>query len=302
MPCVVCPAELCQEGPLASPTDAGAEGRGILSSAGCGLLRPPSVLPAVAKLRTEAVSSTLLSGREAPGCALPGSGGKPGGKSTSGAGGRRTGCAASPPSGHLLASARSRAMTSSGPSADNASPSDHASRFASSLSVHMSPSVPSMAFITSRSSPRTSAAVGGLGALPTGVLGLEIVGRTGVLALEVDGRGGVGAGDGANGLPAAAGAGGPAAGSPGPRWPPAALPPPGACCGTPNILENSRTAKTFFLAPCYRSEALRARRAAGPTLRPAAPPQWRGTSAERLVEVATEAQRHRWPGAAPLAP
>ena len=31
-------------------------------------------------------------------------------------------------------------------------------------------------------------------------------------------------------------------------------------------------------------------------------PQRRGTSAERLVEVATEAQRHRWPGAAPLAP
>ena len=60
--------------------------------------------------------------------------------------------------------------------------------------------------------------------------------------------------------------------------------------------------KAFFLALYHRSLALRARCAAGPTLRPAAPPQWRGTSAERLVEVATEAQRHRWPGAAPLAP
>ena len=259
MPCVIGPTELCQGGQLASPTVAGAEGRGSLSSAGCELLRPPSVPPVVPKLRYEAASSSmLLSGRGAPGCAPPG------GKSTAGSGGRRTGCAASPPSGQRLAAAESRAMTSSGPSAESASPSVHASA-SSSL-------VPSMAFITSRSSPRTSAGVGVVGALPSGVLGLEIVGRTGVLALEVVGRGGVGAGDGANGLPAAAGAGGPAAGSPGPRWPPAALPPPGACCGTPNILENSRTAKTFFLAPCYRSEALRARCAAGPTLWPAAPP------------------------------
>ena len=155
MPCVVCPAELCQEGALAWPTDAGAEGRGILSSAGCGLLRPPSVLPAVAKLRTEAVSSTLLSGREAPGCALPGSGGEPGGKSTSGAGGRRTGCAASPPSGQRLAAAGSRAMTSSGPSAESVS--------LPSSSSSLSPS-PSMALNTSLSSPRTSAAVGGVDA------------------------------------------------------------------------------------------------------------------------------------------
>ena len=43
---------------------------------------------------------------------------------------------------------------------------------------------------------------------------------------------------------------------------------------------NSRPAKTFFLAPCYRSEALRAQCAAGPTLRPAAPPAARHLSGE----------------------
>ena len=58
---------------------------------------------------------------------------------------------------------------------------------------------------------------------------------TGVLALDVEGRGGVGAGDGANGLPAAAGAS--AAGS-GPLWPP-----PG---GAPGTL--IRKVKTFFLS------------------------------------------------------
>ena len=240
MPCVLCPAELCQEGPLASPTAAGAVGRGSPSSAGCELLRPPSVPPVVPKLRYEAASSSmLLSGRGAPGCASPSP------KSAAGSGGRRTGCAASPPSGHRLAAAASRATTSSGPSAESASslPSS------SSLFPFPSPFAfePSMALNTSRSSPRTSAGVGVVGALSSGVLGLEIDGRTGVLALEDDGRGGVGAGDGANGLPAAAGAGGPAAGSPGPRWPPAALPPPVACCGTPDILENLRTAKLSFL-------------------------------------------------------
>ena len=40
----------------------------------------------------------------------------------------------------------------------------------------------------------------------------------------------------------------------------------------------------------------------GPYTAACSAPQRRGTSAERLVEVATEAQRHRWPGAAPLAP
>ena len=153
MPCVVGPTELCQGGQLASPTVAGAEGRGRRSSAGCELLRPPSVPPAVPKLRNEAASSSmLLSGRGAPGCAPPG------GKSTAGSGGRRTGCAASPPSGQRLAAALSRAMTSSGPSAESASPSVHASSSAS-----LSPS-PSMALNTSLSSPRTSAAVGGVDA------------------------------------------------------------------------------------------------------------------------------------------
>ena len=166
----------------------------------------------------------LLSGRGAPGCAPPG------GKSTAGSGGRRTGCAASPPSGQRLAAAGSRAKTSSGPSAESASSLSFSS---SSLFPF-----PSMALNTSRSSPRTSAAVGGDGAVPVGVLALEIVGRRGVEA----GEGLLDAPD------AEAGAGGPAAGSPGPRWPPAALPPPGACCCT-NIFGNTRTAKTFFLAP-----------------------------------------------------
>ena len=40
----------------------------------------------------------------------------------------------------------------------------------------------------------------------------------------------------------------------------------------------------------------------GPYTMACSAPLRRGTSAERLVEVATEAQRHRWPGAAPLAP
>ena len=223
MPCVVCPAELCQEGPLASPTDAGAEGRGILSSAGCELLRPPSVPPVVPKLRKEAASSSmLLSGRGAPGCALPG------GKSTAGSGGRRTGCAASPPSGHRFAGVGGlRAITSSGPHAESAS-----SLSLSLLSPASSPSRFPMPITskTSRNSPSTSAATGVAGARE------EALERgTGVLALDVEGRGGVGAGDGANGLPAAAGAS--AAGS-GPLWPP-----PG---GAPGTL--IRKIQTFFLS------------------------------------------------------
>ena len=218
----------------------------------------------------------LLSGRGAPGCAPPG------GKSTAGSGGRRTGCAASPPSGQRLAAAASRATTSSGPTAESAS-----------LSLSSSSLFPSMALNTSLSSPRTSAAVGGDDAAWV---------STGVLALEIVGLRGVEAGEGLVDAPvAAAGAGGPAAGSPGPRWPPAALPPPGACCGTANILDTHEQQSFLSCTLPPLPGAPRPVRC-GPYTMACSAPQRRGTSAERLVEVATEAQRHRWPGAAPLAP
>ena len=214
--------------PCVWPADAGAVGRGICGSASGGLLRPPVLVsPTVPMLWKEAASSSLSSGRVAPGCTLPGSGGEPGGNSTSGAGGRRTGCAASPPSGHLLAPAAGLLLkTSSGPVAETASPSS------SELFPPSSPWPFPMPITskTSRNSPSTAAASGVAGARE------EALERgTGVLALDVEGRGGVGAGDGANGLPAAAGAS--AAGS-GPLWPP-----PG---GAPGTL--IRKIKTFFLS------------------------------------------------------
>ena len=208
--------------PCVWPADVGAEGRGICGSASGGLLRPPVLVsPTVPTLWKEAASSSVSSGRAAPGGELPEN-------STPGSGGRRTAWAASPPSPHRFAGVGGLlAITSSGPHAESAS-----SLSLSLLSPASSPSRFPMPITskTSRNSPSTSAATGVAGARE------EALERgTGVLALDVEGRGGVGAGDGANGLPAAAGAS--AAGS-GPLWPP-----PG---GAPGTL--IRKIQTFFLS------------------------------------------------------
>ena len=257
--------------PCVWPADVGAEGRGICGSAGGGLLRPPVLVsPTVPTLWKEAASSSVSSGREAPWGELPG------GNNSPGAGGRRTACAASPPSGHLLGPVVGLLVkTSSGPVAETASPSS---------SLLFPPSSPSpfpmpITSKTSRNSPSTSAATGVAGARE------EALERgTGVLALDVEGRGGVGAGDGANGLPAAAGAS--AAGS-GPLWPP-----PGGAPGTLiRVLYKDTNFLSFFST--RNPEDTAAPRSGGATLRTTTPPPRRGTSAERREQAAL-GRDHGW--------